>query len=57
MELYPTEKTLEILPQIRELLMCWESCITQDLSEAEKECLSSLLNKMSNRASRYMEDR
>ena len=57
MELYPTEKTLEILPQIKELLMCWENCITQDLSEGEKESLSSLLNKMSTRASRYMEDR
>ena len=57
MELYPTEKTLEILPQITHILMCWENCITQDLSNEEKECLSSLLSKMSSRASHYMEDR
>ncbi len=57
MELYPTEKTLAILPQISEILLCWEKCITQDLTEEEKECLSTLLSKMSSRAANYMEDR
>ena len=57
MELYPTEKTLQILPQITGILMCWENCITQDLTEEEKESLSVLLSKMSQRAARYMEDR
>ena len=57
MELYPTEKTLEILPRINELLMCWENCITQDLTEDEKELLSALMRKMSTRAAGYMEDR
>ena len=57
MELYPTEKTLEILPRITEILACWENCITQDLTEAEKEQLTALLGKMSTRAGRYMEDR
>lgn len=57
MELYPTEKTLDMLPQITQVLARWEDCITHDLSEAEKELLTSLLRKMSNRASCYMEDR
>ena len=57
MELYPTEKTLEILPKINDILMCWEQCITHDLSEEEKELITTLLGKMSKRASRYMEDR
>lgn len=57
MELYPTEKTLEILPQISEMLVCWENCITRDLTDQEKELLTSLLGKMSSRAVRYMEDR
>ena len=57
MELYPTAKTLQILPEITSMLLCWENCITQDLSEADKEALSRLLSKMSHRASRYMEDR
>ncbi len=57
MELYPTERTLELLPKIKQMLACWENCITQDLSEEEKSSLSDLLRKMSQRASRYMEDR
>lgn len=57
MELYPTEKTMEILPRINEMLMCWENCITQDLTEEEKELLSALMRKISNRAAGYMEDR
>ena len=57
MELYPTEKTLHLLPRITGMLMCWENCITQDLTEEEKESLSILLSKMSQRAARYMEDR
>ena len=57
MELYPTEKTMEILPQINDMLMRWENCITQDLTEEEKELLSALMGKMSSRAAGYMEDR
>ena len=57
MELYPTEKTLEILPKINDILMCWEQCITHDLTEAEKELITTLLSKMSKRAAWYMEDR
>ena len=55
-ELYPTQKTLDLLPQITDMLMRWETCITNDLSDEEKELLSSLLRKMSDRATRYMED-
>ena len=55
MELYPTEKTMEILPQINQMLACWEECITSDLTEEEKNLISALLSKMSARASRYME--
>lgn len=57
MELYPTEKTLELIPQISSTLMCWESCITQDLTEEERELLTTLLMKMKARAGWYMEDR
>ena len=57
MELYPTEKTLELLPKITDMLTCWENCITSDLTEEEKELITSLLSKMSKRASSYMEDR
>ena len=57
MELYPTEKTLELMPQINEVLMCWEDCITHDLSDEERELITGLLMKMKARAGLYMEDR
>ena len=57
MELYPTEKTLELMPQINSTLMCWEDCSTQDLTDGERALISELLVKMKNRAGLYMEDR
>ena len=57
MELYPTEKALALLPQIHEILNCWENCIGFDLTEDEKEVISGLLAKMKVRAAAYMEER
>ncbi len=49
MKLYPTEKTLALMPQIREILEAWENRVTQDLTPAEKESLDALLAKMCQR--------
>ena len=57
MELRPTQKTLDLLPQISGILKCWESCITGDLTAEEKEQLAALLAKMKIRASNYMDGR
>lgn len=57
MELYPTEKTLALLPEISQILKCWEGCIGSTLSEEEIDQLSALLAKMKARATGYMEDR
>ena len=57
LQLYPTEKTMELMQEIRGILKCWEDCISHDLTEEEKECISSLLDKMKSRAAAYMEDR
>ena len=57
LELYPTEKAMALLPQIRQILLCWEDCISGDLTEAEKEQLTTLLAKMKTRAAAYMEER
>ncbi len=56
-ELFPTQKTLDLLPRLNEILLCWETCITRDLSEGEKEQITLLLRKMSQRATQYMEDK
>ena len=57
MELYPTQKTLDLLPQISGVLKCWESCITGDLTEEEKDLLARTLAKMKIRATDYMDGR
>lgn len=57
LQLYPTEKALSIMDEVRGILVCWEDCIGHDLSEEEKELLSGLLAKMKVRAAAYMEDR
>ena len=55
-ELYPTEKTLNIRPQLNEILKSWEDCITQDLTEEERRQLEVLLAKVKIRAAEWMEE-
>lgn len=57
MELYPTEKTLALLPEIEKILACWENFLTQELTPEETEVLTSVLAKMKTRASSWMEDK
>ncbi len=57
LELYPTEKALQLLPRIQSILTCWENCITSQLTEDEKDQLSVLLNKLKVQAAGYMEER
>lgn len=53
--LYPTEKTLSLLPQISEIVDAWENCITGDLTGDEKAVLEALLIRVRSRASAWME--
>ena len=55
MELYPTEKTKELLPQITQILNSWEDWLTQDLTEEEARTVANALVKMKARATACME--
>ena len=55
MELYPTEKTLELMPEITEILNKWEDFLLADLSDAEVEQVHSVLQRMRDKASGWME--
>lgn len=57
LELHPTQKALDLLPQILGILNCWEDCITGDLTEEEKALANSILAKMKKRSAVYMEER
>lgn len=50
MRLYPTEKTLSLLPQIKSIMHAWQVCLTQDLSQDEQALLESMLLRMKQRA-------
>lgn len=56
MQLYPTQKTLDLLPSISPILRQWEACLTADISEEEKELLERLLSRMKDKASCWMEN-
>ena len=55
MKLYPTEKTLQMLPQLRSVMATWESLLTFGLSEEEVKILSVLVQRMKEKASVWME--
>lgn len=54
-QLYPTQKAWDLLPQIRQILADWESCITQDVTQEEMETVTRVLSKMKDRAALWME--
>ena len=55
-ELYPTEKTLELMPRITQIVDCWEQCLTQDLTEEEVQTVTAILERMKAKASKWMEE-
>ena len=54
MELYPTEKTLQLMPEITEVLDKWEDFLLADLSEEEVEHVHFVLQRMRDKASGWM---
>lgn len=56
LELYPTEKTLALLPQIIAITTCWEECLTNDLSAEEQEIAVKILLQMREKASKWMDE-
>ena len=57
MQLYPTQKTLELLPEIRQILTQWEDCLTAEVSEEERQILTRLLGRMKDKATEWMDNR
>lgn len=49
-QIYPTEKALDMLPEIKTLMKSWNELILEDLSEEEKETLFKILPKIAQKA-------
>lgn len=56
LELYPTEKAMALLPQIREILTQWDEMLTGELTPEELEITTRVLEKMKHRAGEWMEE-
>ena len=56
MRLYPTEKTLELLPEIDRIMSSWQEWLIQELSQEEQTLLAQMLGKMKRKASAFMEE-
>ena len=50
---YPTEKALEILPKVREIIKGWNSYITEGFTEEEMEMYISMTERIAARAADY----
>lgn len=57
MQLYPTQKTLELLPEIHTILNRWGDCLTADVSEEERIILERVLERMKNKSAEWMANR
>ena len=55
MEVYPTEKALAVLPEVRAVLREWNECITADFTEEEKEQFKDLLARAAERSHQRMD--
>lgn len=53
---YPTDKALELMPQIRQVYRDWRERLLQDMSQEEQELLEQLLIKIKDRAGEWMEE-
>ena len=56
-QVFPTEKARDVMPEIARIFRCWESFVAQDLNEEERKCLVTMLEKMKARSAVWMEKR
>lgn len=56
MQLYPTQKTLDLLPSISPILSRWEACLTADISDEERAVLDRVLERMKDKAAEWVDN-
>lgn len=54
MQLYPTQKTLDLLPRLTPILSQWEACLTAEVSDEEREILERVLSRMKDKAAQWV---
>ena len=56
-QVFPTQKAHDAMPEIIRIFRVWESFVAQDLSEEERKSLAAMLEKMKSRSADGMENR
>ena len=56
-QVFPTQKATDCMPQIAQIFRCWESFVAQDLSEEERRAVVRMLERMKARSADWMEKR
>ena len=56
-QVFPTQKAHDAMPEIIRIFRVWESFVAQDLSEEERKSLAAMLEKMKSRSADWMEKR
>ena len=56
MGLYPTEKTIALLPRMNAILDEWETCLTDGIPAEELEVTKRVLERMKTKASIWLEE-
>ena len=52
---YPTQRALELQPEIREMVVSWNSYLLEEFSEEEQALLQSMMDRVACRAQAYIE--
>ena len=56
-QVFPTQKARDAMPEIIRIFRVWESFVAQDLSDEERKALAAMLEKMKSRSADWMENR
>ena len=51
---YPTQKCLDILPEVRRIVAEWNAYLTEDIDPEELECFKKVLDRIADRAKKYV---
>lgn len=51
---YPTQKMLDILPEVRGIVTQWNSYLTEGIGTDELECFKRVLDRIAERAQKYV---
>lgn len=55
LQLYPTQKALDILPRIRQVYLDWRQYLLKDISQEDQALLESLLERIKEKAYAWMD--